>query len=860
MSGSKRGARAGAAAFALGVALAGTSGAGIAAAAPGEDDSPSVSSSGSTSSSTSPATPADAASGQQNAKPARRASQRGGSVPAPVTGRDRFEIPGITPNPRPPKAQPLAVANPRAAASGIGVGSGILPAVFATPGSTTTPAAAAVAIPHLRTARAVRTARVRPPVPAASAVTMAAMVTGFLDSATNWFSGLPDNPATEFLQGAMLLVGRALFNLVRALSPGQTTGQTSGAGATYYTEQELRDYLLELAQQQYGNLFGQTVPVYGGGGPWPNYYVKVDSAVAGAGITSDTNTQVNGVDEADFVETDGHYIYVAHNGQLSIVGTDLTVASQSSLSGNVVGEFLAGDRLTVITQTGSGWYGTMVRMAYLPWQWNPQTTVTVYDVTDRTAPAVVTQTTFDGGFQDARAVDGVVYVVLQRGLNLPAPQYTDTPVDSGVVAPSSPVFSADPLLTRWAWDPTVTANRTYETWDEYVARVGDQIVDLSLPHAYSVDAEGNSVDLGLVAGAGDIVRPHNGDAQSVLTLVSIDSVNNGTGAAFSDSVSAMVSQGGNTVYMAHDAMYVGTTEYQYSDTGSSVDTRIDRFAIQGTNVAWQASGVVSGTLINQFAMDEQAGYLHVATHTNEYHYVNDTWSTRDDSGVYVLDTAGNTLDLTGSLTGLAPGEQLYAARFVGDTAYLVTFVQTDPLFAIDLSDPAAPTLQGELIIPGFSNYLQPVGDGLLLGIGQERETGNWNTHVHATLFDVSDRANPTQITRQYLTDDTQWSWSDAQFDHHALLYSAEDGLLVVPVFGSGYDPDSGTYFSEQLLKVMRVSASGIEVLGEIRTDQSVFRTVRVGDVLYAVSDSSVTAYGLSDLIQITPAPAVATSA
>jgi len=132
--------------------------------------------------------------------------------------------------------------------------------------------------------------------------------------------------------------------------------------------------------------------------------------------------------------------------------------------------------------------------------------------------------------------------------------------------------------------------------------------------------------------------------------------------------------------------------------------------------------------------------------------------------------------------------------------------------------------------------------------------------VHATLFDVSDRANPTQIIRQYLTDDTQWSWSDAQFDHHALLYSAEDGLLVVPVFGTGYDPDSGTYFSEQLLKVMRVSASGIEVLGDIHTDESVFRTVRIGDVLYAVSDSSVTAYSLSDLTQITPAVAVATGA
>jgi len=680
---------------------------------------------------------------------------------------------------------------------------------------------------------------------------MGAVVTGFLNSASNWFSGLPTNPVTELLQGALLLVRRTLLDFFPSLNPGQTTGQTTGTAAVpYYTDEELRDYLLELAQKQYGSLFGQTVPVYGNGGPWVYDYLKVDSAVAGSGATSNTNTQVNGVDEADFVETDGRYIYVAHNGQLSIVGTDLTVASQSTLSGNVVGEFLAGDRLTVITQTGSGWYGPMVRMACMPWQWNPQTTVTVYDVTDRTAPAVVTQTMFDGGFQDARAVDGVVYVVLQRGLNLPAPQYTDTPVAPDTADPVNGQLAMDMKLAYGGWEPTVTAYRTYETWDEYVARVSDQIVDLSLPHAYSVDAEGNTVDLGLVAGAGSIVRPSADDAQSVLTLVSLDSANASAGSSFADSVGTLVSQSGNTVYMNHGALYVGTTEYQYNDSGSSNDTRIDRFIIQGTNVAWQASGVVSGTLINQFAMDEQDGYLHVATHTTEYHYVNDIWGTRNDNGVYTLDTVGDTLDVTGSLTGLAPGEQLYAARFVGDKAYLVTFVQTDPLFAIDLSDPAAPVLLGELEIPGFSNYLQPVGDGLLLGIGQEREAGTPNTHVHATLFDVSDGSNPTQITRQYLTENTQWSWSDAQFDHHALLYSAEDGLLVVPVYGSGYDAETGTYRYEQLLKVMRVTPTGLEVLGDIHTDQSVFRTVRIGEVLYAVSDASVTAYSLSDLTQI----------
>ena len=858
MSVKRSGARAGAAAFAVGLALSSAPGAGIAAAAPSEDDTSSVSAP----KSGGPANPTRASGSgdaEQSPAPGRRATRRGLSPATdPAASAEPISVRRARPADSDPTPKPATVGSqlqqvsPAAASSPVGPGN--LPSVFTPSLPALTPAAAiASALPARTPARAVRATRtaqaatVRPA--ADPALAMGTMLAGFLTSSTNWVSGLPANPVSDLLEGALLLVRRTLINLFPTLNPGQTTGQgaTTATGA-YYTDAELRDYLLGLAMQQYGSLFGQTVPVYGNGGPWPDYYyLKMDGVLPSTGTTSGTNTQVNGVDEADFVETDGQYLYVAHNGQLQIVGADLTVAYQTSLSGNVVGQFLAGDRLTVITQSGYSWYGPMVRMAWGPW-WaiDPQTTVTVYDVTDRTAPTVVTQTMFDGRYQEARSVDGVVYLVLQRGLDLPAPSYTDTPVTPDT---SEPVDGqADLLMKPGRWEPTITAYRTYETWDQYVARVGDEIVGLSLPHAYSVDAEGNSVDLGVVAGATDIVRPHTGGAQSVLTLVSVDS--SSSGSAFADSVGAMVASGNNTVYMTQGALYVGTQEYQYTDTGSSDNTRIDRFVIAGTQVAWQASGVVSGTLLNQFAMEEHDGYLNVATHTNASQLINGTWTTRNDNGVYVLDTAGDTLDVVGSLTGLAPGEHLYAARFVGDTAYLVTFLQTDPLFAIDLSDPTAPTLLGELIIPGFSNYLQSVGEGLLLGIGQEREAGSWNTNVHATLFDVSDPTKLTEITRQFLTENTQWSSSDAQFDHHALLYSAEDGLLVVPVYASGYDPQTGVYRSEQLLKVMRVTASGIEVLGEIRTDQSVFRTVRIGDVLYAISDTSVTAYNISDLTQI----------
>lgn len=698
------------------------------------------------------------------------------------------------------------------------------------------PAASTVDIPALPT-----------PLPPALARPIAAIstaVTGFFDSTANWLGTLPDGPVTEFLEGALLLVRRTLFTLFPMLNATQTTGQTDPDVDAYFTDAAMQDYLLQLAEQRYGDLFGQTVPVYGWG-PYPEY-LKADVDRP----NSDTNTQVAGVDEADFVENDGRYIYTARQGRLTIVRVDdLAVISQSNVDGDVLGQYLAGDRLTVISQNGSGWYGPQVRMAYPGfWAWNPQTTVTVYDVADRAAPSVVSQTVFDGAYQSSRSVDGVVYVVMQRSVKLPTPKFTETPVGYG----NPEVLQGDPIAGSKIWyDPGApVAYRTYETWDSYVARVGEEIVELSLPHAYAVDIDGNTVDLGLVAGAGDIVRPRADNQQSVLTVVAVDSGRPTGGPAFDGSVGGMVSaNGGGTVYMTQGALYVATAEDYYSDSSASNNTRIDRFVVAGTELSWQASGLVSGTLINQFAMDERDGNLRVATHTTSTQWGDGNTVTRADSGVYVLDTAGNTLDEVGRLTGLAPGEQLYAVRYVGDTAYLVTFLRTDPLFAVDLSDPADPTLLGELVVPGFSNYLQSVGDGLLLGIGQEREPDSWNTRVHATLFDVSDRSNLTQIEREFLDPDFQWSWSEAQFDHHALLYSEQDGLLVVPVSGSGYDPQTG-YRSGQYLKVLRVGQAGIEVLGEIHPDEQVLRTVRIGDVLYAVGDGTVTAYRLSDLREI----------
>ena len=826
-----RGTRVGAAAFVLAAALAGPQATGVASAEgrdPGGRDS------------------APASSG-----PTESASEQAENSVKP-RGRDRGQAVRSSANPeqnrRPADRQRAAVVIPAPFASVTSskprLGpvqppvSPALAAALAASSENPTPAAARQPrrqAPNARRPWAPNRPAASVPIDPVAAVTVA--INTFFEQSGNWLAGLPANPISEFLQGALLLVRRSIFGFLPT-GTGQTTGQPAAVEApAYFTDSDLRDYLLALAQQRYSGLFGQTVPVYNYQYRWYDdaiYPVAMESGGRGGGTVSDTNTQVDGVDEADFVETDGQYLYVAHNGSLTIVDADSNLTSQTALSGYVVGEFLDGDRLTVITQSGGGWggwYGPMVRMAGGPyWNWNPQTTLTVFDVSDPSAPAVASQTVLDGSYRDARAVDGTVYLVLDRTLNVPAPLYTEVPVTP---AESKPVDAIALLAKPYYPDgPTVIAYRTYESWDDYVARVGGDIVNLSLPHAYSVDADGNLVDLGLIAGAKDIVRPGTDNQQSLLTVVSVDTGSAGSGLA--DSVGMVVENpGGGAVYMNQEALYLATTQYNYSDTDFSTGTRIDRFTIAGADLQWQAAGVVSGTLINQFAMDERGGYLHVATHT--------TATNRNDSGVYVLDTEGNRLDVVGSLTGLAPGEQLYAVRYVGDTAYLVTFLRTDPLFAIDLTDPTAPTLEGELIIPGFSNYLQSVGDGLLLGVGQE------DSRLQVSLFDVRDPTNLTRIEREFLDSEGGWSWSNAQYDHHAMLYSPEDGLLVVPVSAGGYDPQTGQYRYGQTLQILRVDSSGIESVGEIATDGTVIRTVRIGDTLYAVSDDHVSAYSLTDL-------------
>ena len=189
-------------------------------------------------------------------------------------------------------------------------------------------------------------------------------------------------------------------------------------------------------------------------------------------------------------------------------------------------------------------------------------------------------------------------------------------------------------------------------------------------------------------------------------------------------------------------------------------------------------GSVPGTVLNQYSVDEQGSYLRIAT-TETAAPTGAFLVPSGDAGlsnsVYVLTESGGVLSVVGSLTGIAPGERIFATRFFGDRAYVVTFRQFDPLFAIDLSDPTAPKLAGSLEIPGFSRYLQPIDATHVIGIGQQ-VVNNEPSNVQVSLFDVSDLANPRRVgVTTVSTGDSYWMTTSEHYDAHQVAATRSPG-------------------------------------------------------------------------------------
>lgn len=579
----------------------------------------------------------------------------------------------------------------------------------------------------------------------------------------------------------------------------------------FASDAELQQFLIDAAVDQWKWAFGtswntgQWYWLNGAGGPvGPPIAVGSGQVASAAGDDfSHTNVQVDGVDEGDIVKTDGEYLYVLSGQRLNILDArpakDLALVSQTTFEGRPVAMYLIGSRVTIVTQSDDLLampIDVVASQSLRPiGPRDSKVEVVVVDVGDRKAPRVVQDTTMDGNYLDSRAIGNRVYVILQNSLaRLPGPEI----LSNGDV-------------------------NQYETEDQFRARLAAGGLGMLLPQLTHPPVDAEVTQPTPLATAGNTYKPDRPGDTNLLTVATFDVTRSSA-----DNPVHTVSRFGSwasTVYTSQDNLYLITPRWE-ADHGT---TTIDKFHLSGDDVDLVATGQVPGYVLNSFSVDESSGFFRIAT--TDILGVGQT-----SNNLYVLNEEQGLLPIVGHLENMAPGEQLYAARFFGPRGFLVTFQQVDPLFTLDLTDPTAPQVVGELKVPGFSRYLQALDATHLLGIGQDVDPTTGRPHgLQLSLFDVSKPKAP-KLVNSFTIAPNNWTFSEGEYDHHAVGYYPEYLVLTVPV--QGYDP--ATWQFESDLWVFRVDATaGFRLLGRIRHDTPARRSVRIADMLYSVSEDAV---------------------
>jgi hypothetical protein len=448
----------------------------------------------------------------------------------------------------------------------------------------------------------------------------------------------------------------------------------------------------------------------------------------------------------------------------------------------------------------------------LPAPGTPVVQATLVDLADPTAPRVVETLELDGRYVSARLVDGTVRLVTASTPQVPS------------VGPQEPF---GPEQERDALERNRAAARG----------VG---LDDVLPRAVRRGADGAVLDEGPALGCDDVRRPAS-DAVGASTLT-VTTLRPADGLAALDSTA--VTTDGDLVYASPDRLYVATSRWGTAGPADGApdgtpSTELHAFdTTSGDRTRYVGSGSVPGYLYGRWGLSEHRGDLRVAT------TLQPPWDgpEKTSSSLVVLREDGDRLVERGRLDGLGVDERIYAVRYFGDLATVVTFRQTDPLYVVDLADPERPRVLGELKIPGFSTYLHPVGDDRLLGVGSDADDQGRVTGFQLSLFDLTDLSRPTQVDRLSLGQ----GWSPAADDSRAFGYDPARRLAALPF--STYDDRTGTSGS---------SALGVRVTEDFRLVEagrlpvdgttSVERVLLAGDVLYAVTHQGLVAADPSSL-------------
>jgi len=552
---------------------------------------------------------------------------------------------------------------------------------------------------------------------------------------------------------------------------------------------------------------------------------------------SETNVQVEGVDEGDIVKTDGKFIYVLKGNTVRVVDA---VPANNMKEINFVGfsddnfypsdMYVSGNRLVVM----GSYYGIIpmpyladdMRISVMPPRFSEQiSNVYVFDISNKNDIKLIRETEVEGTIVSSRKIANTVYLLTNKTKYLYYP------------------YDYDPLLVP-------------------------AFKDSALEDESSFVANCNEVSY----------IPGMRDSSSFTTVFAIPVDD----ASKEVALKTVVSSSGQ-VYSSLDNLYLAESRYQgdfriMGDIFAGEEkTIVHKFALSPEKIEYKGNGSVSGVVLNQFSMDEKGNDFRIATSTNQWSSINSS------NNLYVLD---DSLRVIGKIEGIAPGERIYSARFMGDRAYMVTFREVDPFYVIDLKDSRNPKILGELKLPGFSNYLHPYDENHIIGFGKdtaEVDSQFWTGPLHQgmkiAMFDVSDVSNP-KLKHQELIGD-RGTYSDLLYNHKALLFDKEKGIMAFPIsvyeiedsikidpnkmlFAYGDIVFQGAYF----YKIS--SEKGFEFKGKISHfsdaelnsndkyvslygDKQVDRVLYIGDTFYSVSKALVKANKMLDLTYVSEA-------
>ncbi len=687
----------------------------------------------------------------------------------------------------------------------------------------------------------------------------------------------------------IFIIAIALVALIISFFPGEQPVVDQAKLKQFSSQAELESFVKEYVEVGgYRREMMETVGVAKAMGVG-----AVTGATEAGGAAEDfsqTNIQVEGVDEPDIVKNDGKYIYYVVSGKKVVIveaypAENMKILNEIDLNVSVNEIFINDDKL-IIFATGSEYLeedcdvksagvseDEIEIMPRYCGYYKSRNVVYIYDVSDRENPELKQEIGNDGSYLDSRMIKDYVYVISTKYVVVDRPEppvyiansvekkvsaeevyYFDYPDTNYVftlvttINVNSGEFNSEVYLTGSTSNVYISQDNIYLTYqksmryDKYIWDMVEEVLLPLLPSSYEAEI------MNIMNSDKDIYEKYSEVGEIV--------------EEYSKSLTGTTKSDFDKEFMRR------AEEFQIKIQKETEKTVIHKINIKKDKINYEGAGEVPGRILNQFSMDEYKGYFRIATTTG-------SWRQTSLNHLYVLN---KDLKIVGKVEDLAKGERIYSTRFMGERAYVVTFKKIDPLFVIDLSEPEKPEVLGYLKITGYSDYLHIYDENHVIGLGKETiaaEQGDfaWYQGIKISLFDVSDVKNPIEKAKIEIGD--RGTDSYALYEHKAFLFSKEKNLLVIPINLAEIDknryegevPDNA--YGEHVWQgayVFDISLNGIELRGEISHQENftknewgyvnidynkqIQRSLYMDDILYTLSQARIKANNLQTIEEI----------